>query len=173
MSEVMLLFIIKVTPRDKTLGVIFHCLGPVDYVVSNDDKYEETNEKSIKEILQALIKLFSFSKLECISGCSRLEATFTKNSLKRSTATCSFVIKSSLTLILKQLSTDPFLLQPPNCLNILQIVPALVCPSSGLFRYISFFALAIVVAVLFLKAQDIDVLCVQPNKRVQNAVAPF
>ena len=132
-------------PGDKMLGAIFRRLGPiqsrpVDFVVSGDDKYEETNEQLIKGILKEtssvtlqLIKLVSFSKLEGFSGCFKLAATFTKSSLKRSTTTCSFVMKFSLTLIPKQLSADPFLLQAPNCLNIFHIVLGSFCPSASLF----------------------------------------
>ena len=45
----MLLFIINVIPGDKMSGAIFRSLGPiqsrpVDFVASNDDIYEETNE---------------------------------------------------------------------------------------------------------------------------------
>ena len=54
-------------------NLVLYSLGLVDFVASNDDKYEETNGQFIKGILKEtssvtleLMKLFRFSKLELL-----------------------------------------------------------------------------------------------------------
>ena len=48
-------------------------------------------------------------------------------------------------------SVDSIFLQTTNCLTIFQIVHGSSCPSSSSFRYISFFALCIIIEIVFLK----------------------